>query len=233
MPTLTMYLVHRNGQYLDENGKPGGKTFPLTSRLEWIDYMGVANYRAQMWGGEVHKFIVDVRRVPSKIRRASRDCVPEEGDVAFGSGWDLKANPHDVWSVEHMRWNSDWWRANADAFESHVHGMAEEMGTAVSNSGIIKAFWGSHIDLDKIVSVSDLNGECGYFDTLFTIVVQLRDKPLHVTGNMLTSEVLGPRWIDSGSITNKVFVQGLYDDFINQWKTFRTGQLVARNASPG
>lgn len=68
----------------------------------------------------------------SRVRAAgvraswSRSQAPRAGDVAFSSGWDVSANPHDPATVDAMRWTSDWWRANADAFEDHVHGHEED-----------------------------------------------------------------------------------------------------------
>lgn len=64
----------------------------------------------------------------SRVRAAgvraswSRSEAPRARDVAFSSGWDVSACPHEPRTVDAMRWISDWWRANADAFESHVHG---------------------------------------------------------------------------------------------------------------
>ena len=59
----------------------------------------------------------------SGVAKRNRDNgVPLEGDIAFASGWDTSACPHEWHTVEAYRWISDWWRAHADAFESHVHG---------------------------------------------------------------------------------------------------------------
>lgn len=58
-----------------------------------------------------------------QMRWARDNGVPLEGDIAFASGWDVdKCNPHPPLSVANLRWTADWYRANADAFESHVHG---------------------------------------------------------------------------------------------------------------
>lgn len=61
-----------------------------------------------------------------KWQRNRRNGVPREGDIAFSQGWAVSANPHEIRTVDFPRWISDWWRAYADGFESHVYGMAEE-----------------------------------------------------------------------------------------------------------
>jgi hypothetical protein len=63
-----------------------------------------------------------------KWQRNRDNGVPLEGDIAFSQGWDCPtANPHEQTTVAHVRWIADWWRANADAFDSHVNGMTEDL----------------------------------------------------------------------------------------------------------
>lgn len=63
-------------------------------------------------------------RRPAYIRNRENG-VPLEGDVAFSQGWTTKANPHSPDTPCHMMWISDWWRANAEAFRSHIYGHRE------------------------------------------------------------------------------------------------------------
>lgn len=60
-----------------------------------------------------------------RLKLAKDYGVPLEGDVAFSQGYDVSLNPHDVNTPDAMRWLSDWWKANADAYESHIYGAAE------------------------------------------------------------------------------------------------------------
>jgi hypothetical protein len=65
-------------------------------------------------------------KVAPKVMRGGHQAninngVPKEGDLAFRQGWLDTACPHPPLTVDAMRWRSDWWRANADAFEDHVY----------------------------------------------------------------------------------------------------------------
>ena len=52
--------------------------------------------------------------------------VPLDGYKAFYEGWVERGNPHPKNSVERMTWFSEWWRANAEAFKSHIEGDIKE-----------------------------------------------------------------------------------------------------------
>ena len=53
--------------------------------------------------------------------------IPLSGYDAFYQAWDVSANPHQVYSVDAMTWISEWWRANAEAYKSHLEG-ARDLG---------------------------------------------------------------------------------------------------------
>ena len=70
------------------------------------------------------KMVPDTRY--AQWSKADGHGVPLEGDVAFSCGWDVKANPHETFTVANLRWTSDWWRANADAYDAHVNPTEEQ-----------------------------------------------------------------------------------------------------------
>jgi hypothetical protein len=46
--------------------------------------------------------------------------IPRAGDVAFSQGYSYEANPHPHDTPDGMFWFSDWFRANGEAFLSHI-----------------------------------------------------------------------------------------------------------------
>lgn len=71
---------------------------------------------------EVSRAVVAVRAQGRRARRSELQGVPRDGALAFSSGWDVRSCPLTPCTPESMRWVSDWWRASADAFESHIYG---------------------------------------------------------------------------------------------------------------
>lgn len=119
------YLVEKDGMYVWPDGRQGY----VAGQTAWADpalqfpLAADASAHARRVGGRIVKLRVYAVREPvRRDNRAVLDHVPRAGDVAFSQGWDTKTNPHPSDTSDAMRWISDWWRANADAFESHVYG---------------------------------------------------------------------------------------------------------------
>lgn len=100
---------------------------------------------------------------------------------------------------------------------------------------IIKTFMGTHIDLSKIVSISDayfINnlGDTNYyfkgaFKAGFDIHIQLLDKPIHYEIDFIDREFsdeyippLPKHWYGSDSLIGVERLQKQVDELIQQWK---------------
>jgi hypothetical protein len=68
------------------------------------------------------------------LKSFSSKGVPYHGGVAMSTGWDIKANPHEKQTCEHLDWIAQWHVANAECFRDHVHGGNDKIGTPVGNA---------------------------------------------------------------------------------------------------
>lgn len=103
-------------------GHPSCKDFHLVNFGKFVQGSGFTHEEATHVAYLLNQFGLRQRRQALNARQ--RVDVPRDGTQAFGEGWDVRANPHDpaTAGVENMRWIAAWWSANADAFESHIHG---------------------------------------------------------------------------------------------------------------
>lgn len=109
----------------------------------------------------------------------------------------------------------------------------------IDKTGIIKIFTGKHIDLSKIVSISDAQfenrmGSGGYFVS-FEIEAQLLEKPIYFQRRFSYSETQSfekeyksePRYMRRYSSDNEKDIEAVknlqrdIDVIISQWKEFK------------
>lgn len=67
-----------------------------------------------------------LRNAAHEEPKFSAKGVPMDGDYAFNTGWDEKANPYGTSTPEdqlkRLRWRADWCNAHADSWEEHIRG---------------------------------------------------------------------------------------------------------------
>lgn len=127
-PVLRYLVDVGGGLYVhpDVLGFTAGQEAWANPRLQFRNHGDAKAVAEDISGASVVKLRIHAVREPiRRDNRANLDHVPRAGDIAMMQGWGTKANPHPADTVAAMRWLSDWWRANADAFEDHVHGHEE------------------------------------------------------------------------------------------------------------
>lgn len=126
MAPVLRYLVEtRDGFYTHPNvaGLHSGQEAWCDPRLWFQCHLDASEHARTLESANVIKMRIRAEREPiRRDNRASLNHVPVQGDIAMMQGWGTNACPHPLDSVARMRWFSDWWAANASAFESHIHG---------------------------------------------------------------------------------------------------------------
>ena len=99
-------------------GHAGCSDYWLCGIGKFVQGSGFEKDEAQMIAALVNQHRTSSRRA----RRSADSGVPTDGSEAFAQGWIDSACPHEPMTVAAKRWRSDWWAANADAFQAHIDG---------------------------------------------------------------------------------------------------------------
>jgi hypothetical protein len=90
---------------------------------------------------------------------------------------------------------------------------------------IYKLFTGRHIDLSKLVSVSEIvrNDYIGYEAKQFTLIFQLLERPIviRMMGSAIIREASPDHWIADYDGKNETFIEQERDKILNDWQAFK------------